>query len=507
MVRQIDYPIVVNSGDTVQVTVVNNMNAATSIHWHGLRQVATPWYDGAGMVTQCSIPASSSFVYTFSTKGQQGTYWWHAHQASQYVDGLRGPFIIKDQKDPYLSQYDYDQTITLTDHHHSPAADLLTHYYTPNEGAFEPVPNSGLINGMGRYNCSFPGSVSTCKPNAPLYVLNFEPGKRYRLRLISTSAMSPFAFSIDGHEMTIIETDGVYTQPTVVNQIRIMSSQRYSVIVTANQPVANYWMRADIDLAMWLPGPIDYTGIDPAVKAIVRYQGAAVADPTTTATVDKPSNPYTLYELNGLTTLPAQFDQTLYFTYVIAPAGDQNITQATASVSDDAGLINIQDSQYLMPTYPSLLNLAQKKPLAASDNPVPVTNGTWVYLQVRNDDAVEHVFHLHGHTFWVINSGHILHRRDESHPNFVKRQAANPYPRRDSVQVPACTGGTGGGGENGCTLGFVGLLIYFDHPGTWLFHCHIEWHMSAGLAITFVNNAPLPAGLPQSIYGKCGTGK
>ncbi|KAI8608633.1 multicopper oxidase-domain-containing protein, partial [Chytriomyces sp. MP71] len=147
--NQLDYPISVTTGDIVVVVVKNNMKAPTSIHWHGLFQVASPWMDGAGMVTQCLIQPKTSMTYKFSTENQTGTFWWHAHYSSQYgrlrfllhahyplliwkplpVDGLRGPFIIHDPADPYKSLYDEEIIVTLSDHFHMPAMNVAKTYY------------------------------------------------------------------------------------------------------------------------------------------------------------------------------------------------------------------------------------------------------------------------------------------------------------------------------------------------------------------------------------------
>ena len=97
-----------------------------------------------------------------------------------------------------------------------------------------------MINGLGR-------SLST--PNAELAVINVTPGKRYvagiealepissaicsyRFRLVSLSCDPNYVFSIDGHAMTVIEADGVNSQPLGVDSIQIFSSQRYSFIVS-----------------------------------------------------------------------------------------------------------------------------------------------------------------------------------------------------------------------------------------------------------------------------------
>ena len=85
-----------NWGDDIQVTVTNKITGpeeGTSLHWHGLLQNKTPWFDGVPSVQQCPIAPGSTFTYTFNA-GLYGTSWYHSHYSAQYADGLSGPMII-----------------------------------------------------------------------------------------------------------------------------------------------------------------------------------------------------------------------------------------------------------------------------------------------------------------------------------------------------------------------------------------------------------------------------
>ena len=147
-----------------------------------------------------------------------------------------------------------------------------------------PLADSTLINGLGRYSGG---------PQSPLAVISVEQGKRYRMRLISMSCDPNFEFSIDGHIFTIIEADGELTEPLVVDQIQILAGQRYSVVLVADKPVGNYWIRS-------LPSISTTGGFDGGVNsAILRYVGAPVADPTTPNTKSK--NPMVETNLHALT--------------------------------------------------------------------------------------------------------------------------------------------------------------------------------------------------------------
>ena len=67
--------LVVDEGDWVEVTVVNALNVdATTLHWHGMVQVLTPFSDGVPSLTQCSIPPGGSMTYSFRASNA-GTYW------------------------------------------------------------------------------------------------------------------------------------------------------------------------------------------------------------------------------------------------------------------------------------------------------------------------------------------------------------------------------------------------------------------------------------------------
>jgi hypothetical protein len=144
------------------------------------------------------------------------------------------------------------------------------HTPAPSAGKF-PTANSALINGAGRYSGG---------PATKLTSITVNRGKRYRFRLVSISCDPNYTFSIDGHNLTIIEVDGVSTEPLVVNEIQIYAGQRYSFILQANQPVGNYWIRSNPNL-----GTVGFDG--GLNSAILRYRGSnATADPTTNQTTN-----------------------------------------------------------------------------------------------------------------------------------------------------------------------------------------------------------------------------
>ncbi|KAG6843134.1 hypothetical protein H0H93_002125, partial [Arthromyces matolae] len=142
--------------------------------------------------------------------------------------------------------------ITLADWYHEVA---LQH-------PLQPV--TTLINGMGRTSAD-----DVSHPNVPLAVVNVSKGLRYRFRIIGLSCDSPYNFTINHHKFTIIEADGENTAPLVADSLWVSAGQRYSVVMHADQPVDNYWIRADPLATRQTPG---FEG--GRNSAILRYAGA-----------------------------------------------------------------------------------------------------------------------------------------------------------------------------------------------------------------------------------------
>lgn len=143
-----------------------------------------------------------------------------------YIKCVDGSDSIIDPEDPTLPLYDVDDASTiieLDEWYHDFAPALQAAYFSPdNGGGSEPVPDSGLINGAGRFNGG---------PEVPWAVINVQHGRRYRMRLINSSAFAQYLFGIQDHPMTIIEADGILHDPHTVDSLNIYVAQRYDVFL------------------------------------------------------------------------------------------------------------------------------------------------------------------------------------------------------------------------------------------------------------------------------------
>ncbi|KAJ7715400.1 yellow laccase [Mycena metata] len=442
-----------NKGDRFLLNVEdklsdNTMETDTSIHWHGIFQKANKWADGVSWVTQCPITPERSFLYDFEVPNQAGTFWYHSHLSTQYCDGLRGAMVVYDPNDPHRHLYDIDDdstVITLADWYHYPA---------PQQRAGYPATyNSTLINGLGRYQNG---------PLSDLAVINVAPGKRYRFRLVSISCNPSFNFSIDAHQMTIIEVDGVNHQPLTVDLIQIFAGQRYSFVLHANQPVSNYWVRAPPDSG---GAAFGFTGnrgfVNATNSAILRYVGAPKCDPTTCSTSKQLLVETALHPL-----VPSKVPG----NYVPGGADMNFVLNITVDITTAQYLIN--GTSFASPSVPVLLQILSgahtaQELMPKGDNIFELKPNQVVEVSIiGGSPGAPHPFHLHGHNFYVVRSA------GNSTYNWN-----NPV-IRDVVS-------TGASVDDLTTFRFV-----TDNAGPWFLHCHVDWHLDSGLAAVFVENIP-----------------
>ncbi|KAJ3559926.1 hypothetical protein NM688_g36 [Phlebia brevispora] len=416
------------------------MLTSTSIHWHGLFQHDTNWADGVAFVTQCPITTGDSFLYEYNPRDQAGTFWYHSHLATQYCDGLRGPLVIYDPNDPHRHLYDVDNddtVITLADWYHVAGPNI----------PFPPLADSTLINGRGRYING---------PPTPLSVITVEHGRRYRMRLINIGCDPSYTFSIDNHNMKVIEADGINHHPVDVNAIQIFVGQRYSFILDANQHVDNYWIRAFPDDA----GPQTYN--NSMNLAILRYVGAPHTDPTT----EQQSRQILLKETD---LHPLDSPRAPGKPY---PGGADVVIVLNLSVNLELLTFLVNNVTFTPPSVPVLLQIlsgaksAQELLPAGSVYSLPKNKVIEIIIPPGDAPGGPHPFHLHGHAFSVVRSA------NSSKYNFV-----NP-PRRDVVSI-------GTGVNDSVTIRFT-----TDNPGPWFLHCHIDWHLQAGLAVVMAEDIP-----------------
>ncbi|QRV76916.1 Multicopper oxidase [Ceratobasidium sp. AG-Ba] len=458
-----------NEGDTIIVNVQNDMSVGTTIHWHGMYQKGTPWMDGPAGITQCPIPAGSSFTYEFTITGQYGTYWWHAHASTQLADGIHGPLVVHSPDDPLKRgvDYDEDQIIMVADWYHDTSA-VITEALLSSSGYHgsiaAPSPNSALINGRGIWDCATYGNSSTCFTQTPTEI-QVVPNKKYRFRLINSAAHAMFWYSIDGHTLNVTEADdtAVYSEAnSALHRVKFHDGQRYSVIVDTSVGSVgdSYWMRAQ-----------DFAN---TTYAIVRYveedgTGAATTDPTTSDWSDVLGTECKDIDTSSLVPIIAQDAPTDVVT--------RGIFDTAFSLSQDAdGNLNrgfvVNGTSFTDYVYQPVLYRLSQGLAVNNSNVMSVTypEAGAVDLIINNlDTGIDHPYHLHGMSFWIVGEGSGLLTMAAAET--LTYNTTNPI-KRDTHIIPANS--------------WAVLRFEATNPGVWFMHCHIDWHLAEGFAAVVV---------------------
>ncbi|KAI0063945.1 hypothetical protein BV25DRAFT_1801547 [Artomyces pyxidatus] len=475
-----------NQGDRLIVNVQNNLPNATSIHWHGLYQNGTNWYDGTSGITECGIPPGQSLTYNFTFGEFSGTTWWQAYNSTQYTDGVTGALIVHPTAPAPsgLPQWDEEIVIHMADWYHNMSSDLLAEYLSPDGIAGtqgnEPVPDSGTLNGLGQY---YAGGTGGSYSNFTL-----QRNKTYRLRLINAGSFASIRFSVDSHPLTLIEADGTLLTPTTISGVTLAVAQRYSVLLHTNATAnanGTYWMRTELQTDMFT---YDQPGQNTDVRGIIRYDDATVTGlPGDPASDDPGPGVSNAADVDGTTALvPLTPDIPLNVTRAVPITFDFQNT-------DDGRFLGFINSTSWDPLPGSTLMAVRNAPKTFAPDGVSIPNGDQLIvsedsiqvidIRIDNLDDGDHPFHLHGHRPWIMGSG----------PGRYTGQAlnaTNPL-RRDTVLIPA---------YNWLVLRFV-----TDNPGAWAFHCHLAWHMSAGLLMQFISQPSALAAMqvPNDIVSQC----
>ncbi|BFZ22137.1 hypothetical protein BsWGS_25176 [Bradybaena similaris] len=530
--RMLPGPIIqVCQGDTIEVTVKNSLSSGegTSIHWHGILQQGTPHMDGVSSVTQCPITYNSHFTYKF-VASDFGTHFWHGHSGVQRADGLFGPLIIRQasSQDVHSSMYQHDlpeHIITVTDWLTKTTTERMAEYMHFDQRIY---PRLMLINGMGRYQAyRLPNNTAFYTPYATFSV---ERGHKYRFRVINAGINNcAIQFSIDDHNLTVIASDGQPLQPFTTDSFNIYAGERYDFVLHANSVLGNYWIRLR-GYGMCEPNRLTQT-------AILRYQGAAAALPRGTTTwwdgiragtnlnSAKDTGNTRNVEITDLQSTDADDNTSTaqpnkkYFLAIdfVRVENLQAYNPRLYPFGSTTGSSNFSSPQINwisshLPSSPPLTQLKDlpeeifcnaetvqqqcKKEWCACVHLYKVALGDLVELIVVDEGTLSHAYHpmhLHGHKFRVVGMGKLnestsLEKVKEMDRNGQLNRTRSKAPIKDTVIVP----------DGGYTI----IRFKADNPGFWLFHCHVEFHSEAGMAMVFQvgelsEHPPTPRNFPS----------
>lgn len=412
-------------GDTFRVLLQNKLEEPTSVHWHGL--IVPNWMDGVPGITQMPIGAGQSFFVEYPIV-QAGTYWYHSHWELQEQAALRGPFIIEEKHPEYA--YDHDVTCFASDWLNQSAYGIVPQIREeqPQTAAVKPPSGTDLYNLAGatkqfNIDVNYPGFLLNSGTNAKPWTFACKAGDRLRLRLINGATSATFRVALDGHEMTIIQTDGNPCEPLTVDNLTIAVGERYDVLVTVRESGSFSLHWACVGQSEQVVGIIHTSDVAPKANLARPNFGSRSGGVPNYASLRSPWK----------TTLPEGPVKTF-----------------------ELDLGGVMDKYLWSMGGKFFPELYVPKELA-EDVPLKIEYGDRVRVLFTNSTMMYHPMHLHGHFFRVIGDG-----RDWARPDAAMK---------DTVAV--------GPGQK------LGIEFFADNPGHWFCHCHNLYHLAAGMARVF----------------------
>lgn len=496
-------------GQRAKLNVTNRLSEDTSIHWHGI--ILPENMDGVPGVSFEGIKPGRTFKYRYDVE-QNGTYWYHSHSGLQEQLGHLGPLVIE-PKDGDIGA-DREHTIILSDWTFEDPDTVFRNlkvaegYYNYQKRTifetFEDVRQQGLEKTWkqremwGQMRMS-PRDIADVTGSTYTYLMNgrdsqmnwsalFKPGEKVRLRIINGSAMSFFDVRIPGLEMTVVAADGQPVKPVSVDEFRIGVAETYDVIVQPKQNKPYTIYAESFDRSGYVRGTLTpELGLEaevPELRQVPERGMAAMGMGAMAMSGDMKGNSMNMKHMGGNNShmthkmthkkeLPVE-NIKIKHRESGHGAGAAMIATNPVSRLHEPG-IGLEDADHKVLVYTDLVGAHEwpdtreperqielhltgnmerymwsfdGKKFTEVDGPVQFHHGERLRLVMVNDTMMDHPIHLHG--MWMeLENGQY------------------PRPRKHTISLKPSEK--------------VSLLITADAPGSWAFHCHLLYHMKAGM--------------------------
>ena len=244
-------------GDEVTIRVTNTLSVPSSIHWHGI--ILPYQMDGVPGMSFRGIMPGETFVYRFTLK-QSGTYWYHSHSGFQEMTGMYGALIIEPKAQDVIAA-DREYVVQLSDWTDEDPhtvfrklkvqSDLYNFNQPTVQDMLRDITDRGLDAALAKRQmwqqmrmnptdlADLSASVLTFLMNGSTPLANwrglFKRGERVRLRFINGSSNSFFDVRIPELKMTVVQADGQNVHPVTVDEFRFGPGETYDVIVSPQE--------------------------------------------------------------------------------------------------------------------------------------------------------------------------------------------------------------------------------------------------------------------------------
>lgn len=432
-------------GDTARITVRNLLKEeSTSIHWHGL--LVPNEMDGVPYVTTPPIQPGTEHIFEFPLR-QSGTYWYHSHTGLQEQRGVYGSIVITPRGGEPVAA-DHDQVVLLSDWTNESPKEVMrtlmrgSDYYAIRKDNAQSLVGAYRADRLHEYiqrekSRMPPMDVSDVYYDGFLangelqQSITAKPGETVRLRLINGSAATYFYVYSAVGPLTIVAADGPAVEPVAVDRILMGIAETYDVLL--NVPGEGAWEVRAV--------PMDNSG----------HTSVFVGEGETHLAGDMPSPE--LYSMDailaaGMSTIDPEMGEEdperPQAPYAALRSLEPTSLPPDAPVREMELRLTGDMTRYIW---------SFNGKTFAEEPTVPVKEGEVLRITMINDTMMHHPIHLHGHFFRVLN------------------EQGDHAPLKHTVDVPP--------------MGRRTIEFLASERGDWLMHCHLLYHMDAGMTRIF----------------------
>ena len=489
----------IKEGDEVTIHVTNNLTEMCSIHWHGI--ILDAEMDGVPGISFPGIAPGETFTHRFKVK-QNGTYWYHAHTLAEQT-GVYGALVIEPKDSAVEEKVERDYPVVLSDWTDENPVNVFLNlkkmggYYNYQQltagDFFDDISKVGLSQAMKKrrpWNKArmSPTDYSDITASTYTYLMNgtspaanwhgiAKSGEKVRLRFIGAMTGTFFDVRIPGLKLKVISTDGQAVHPVLVDEFRIGSGETYDVIVEIPDDKAYTIFAQSMERSGYARGTLsasteifaDVPAMDKLVLLTLKDMMGAMAEPKETETMAMNMDNKSMMPM-GLSTpsKTIRHAQTEYgagvdmrvdmprFNLDDPGPGLRDNGRRALTYADLKSVHKLDDNR--IPTREIEIHLTgnMERFIWSMDGlklneakPIHFPLGERIRIILHNDSNMLHPMHLHG--MW----------------SDLESPGGGFQVRKHTITVQPAQR--------------VSFLVTVDAPGRWAFHCHLLYHMAAGM--------------------------
>lgn len=512
-------------GDTAEIYLHNELNTETSLHWHGV--FLPNRFDGVPNLTTAPIPPGTTHLYKFAVV-QNGTYWYHSHSTFQEQLGMNGALIFRKREEAPMKEY----TLVLSEWTDEKPYEIQRRLRTANdwyaiekgstqsyaEAISKGYFSTKIINEWKRMKAMdvsdiyYDRFLANGKPEneAP----EFKAGDKVKLHIVNAGTSTYFWLQFAGGKLTVVGNDGNDVKPVQVDRLMIAVAETYDIIVTIPKNMS-YEFRATAEdrtkaASLWLGSGMKMKA--PVLPHLKYFEGMKMMNDMMKMNGDMKDM--------GMNMSLQQMDMNNVMYPEITGYGKKGVMDEMKEIkADETHQHDMNDMQKVdsvetkthnmpgmdMPPSADIVTLnyamlrstvkttlpdartkelhfvlegnmnryiwtINNKTVNESDR-ILIKKGENVRIILTNNSMMRHPMHLHGHDYRVLNG------------------QGDYAPLKNVVDIMPMETDT--------------LVFAATESGDWFFHCHILYHMMAGMSRVFTyENSPVNPELPDPVKAK-----